>query len=62
MDQYETPFLCEPAYPWRWTVNIMGRHSDIGCNHETACRQIVADEIEYLRNCQLRPFSGLVGQ
>jgi xanthine dehydrogenase molybdenum-binding subunit len=44
------------------TVNIMGRHSDIGCNHETACCQIVADEIGIpYENVSLRPFSGLVG-
>jgi CO/xanthine dehydrogenase Mo-binding subunit len=44
------------------TVNIMGRHADIGANHETACCQIVADElgVPYDR-VSLRPFSGLVG-
>ncbi len=44
------------------TVNIMGRHSDIGCNHETACCQIVADELGVpYESVSLRPFSGLVG-
>jgi CO/xanthine dehydrogenase Mo-binding subunit len=44
------------------TVNIMGRHADIGCNHETACCQIVADELGVPYDMvSLRPFSGAVG-
>jgi CO/xanthine dehydrogenase Mo-binding subunit len=44
------------------TVNIIGRHSDIGCNHATACCQIIADELGVPYNTvSLRPITGMVG-